>query len=347
MLARLNLIDLALAVLLLGLIPISYGSYLLFRVPLPTLTRVEPAVVERQSELRLQVHGSSLEPYMRVSLGEHQAVQFLFRDATFAEAVFSNVPPGQYDVVLRDVAQERSRLPNGLTITSATTPGAHMHVAGFMTGITDDVLAGLTAGSRLGGSVEILKVGTVSPDMARVTVGDRALEIPVAGTKKVELLLKMPCEIETRDTVVGVCVPGESAGSFPSARLSTGVYLTFPVHKGSLPFLITHLQPPVEPASIDVVLKVAPAEVAGPLARVGDVDVGRYQNQLVPGGVITRPIQGNREISLRLPAFASSNGWDYLGQPVRVGAPLIFMTPRYQISGVITAVSGPARVSTP
>jgi hypothetical protein len=41
-LGRYNLIDLALVCVVLGLIPLGYGAYLLFRTPLPSLTAVEP-----------------------------------------------------------------------------------------------------------------------------------------------------------------------------------------------------------------------------------------------------------------------------------------------------------------
>ena len=56
-LGRYNLIDLALVCVVLGLIPLGYGAYLLFRTPLPSLTAVEPATRQFESEFRVMVKG--------------------------------------------------------------------------------------------------------------------------------------------------------------------------------------------------------------------------------------------------------------------------------------------------
>lgn len=340
---RFNLIDLAITVLLLGLIPLAYGSYALFRTPPPTLTAIEPAVMQLEPESRLRIHGTNLRPYMRVSLDNNQTRQFLFRDANTAEVVFADVPPGQYDVVLYDVAQERSRLPKGLTITPPALPSTYVHAAGFLTGVTDRVLSELKPGYRFFGFAEILKVGRSSPDVARVTAGDRPLEIPIEKTTKVELLLKVPCTVRAAESGVASCLAGSpnGPGVFLGAALSPGIYLMLPVLDIRLPFLITQLQPPIDPTPVEITVRVAPDEDAGELARVGDTDIGYSQNQFATSGVVTRALHGRREIGMRLPAYASLNGWEYAGQTLRVGAPLLFITPRYQMSAVITNVPAP------
>ncbi|HWI16574.1 MAG TPA: hypothetical protein VNT81_02415 [Vicinamibacterales bacterium] len=340
---RFNLIDLAIAVLLLGLIPLAYGSYLLFRTPPPTLTSVEPAVMQLEPELRLRINGTNLRPYMRVSLDNNQTRQFLFRDANTAEVVFTDVPPGQYDVVLYDVAQERSRLPKGLTITPPALPSTYVHAAGFLTGVTDRILGELKPGYRFFGFAEILKVGRSSQDVARVTAGDRPLEIPIENTTKVELLLKIPCTVRAGDSGVANCLAGSpnGPGVFLGSALAPDIYLMLPVLDIRLPFLITQVQPPIDPTQIEITVRVATDEDAGELARVGDTDIGFRQNQYASSGVITRALHGRREITMRLPAFATLKGWEYSGQTIRVGAPLMFITPRYQMSAVITDVPEP------
>ncbi len=65
---RYNLVDVAVAFVLLGLIPLGYGAYALFRTPLPKLTVVEPAT--RQFENRIQDRRQRREPpavYARVA----------------------------------------------------------------------------------------------------------------------------------------------------------------------------------------------------------------------------------------------------------------------------------------
>ena len=65
----------------------------------------------------LTIKGENLRPYMRVSADNLQAVDFLFQkhDAGRGRRSY-NLPPGQYDIILYDQAQERFRLPNALTV---------------------------------------------------------------------------------------------------------------------------------------------------------------------------------------------------------------------------------------
>lgn len=98
---------------------------------------------------------------------------------------------------------------------------------------------------------------------------------------------------------------------------------------------------------IDVSVKVAPSEDAGELARVGDVDVGAGENQFASGGVVTRAMHGDRELGFRVPAYPTTQGWDYAGQRIRVGTQFVFITNRYQLVGTLSKVpdvpSSPAK----
>ena len=89
---------------------------------------------------------------------------------------------------------------------------------------------------------------------------------------------------------------------------------------------------------IELSVKVPPSEDAGPLARVGDVDVGAGENQFASGGVVTRAMHGDRELGFRVPAFPTTQGWDYAGQRLRVGTQFVFVTSRYQLVGTISMV---------
>lgn len=335
---RFNLVDLAVAFLLLGLIPLAYGGYLLFRAPPPTLVSVDPPQMQLGPEMRLRIHGTNLRPYMRVSIDNNQTLQFLFKDATTAEVVFADVPPGTYDVILYDFAQERSRLPKALTITQPALPITSVHVAGFLSGASDAVLKEVKPGYRFFGYAEVLKVGRASPDTARVLAGERSLEIPVPQTSKLELLLRVPCTVQATPAGVANCRAGSPVGPgvYLGPALGPGIYLKLPVLDEHLPFLVTQVRPSTEPTPIEITLKVAPNEDAGELARVGDLDVGLGENQFAAGGVVTRALHGDRRIGLRVPAHATSQGWEYGGQTLRVGAPFLFVTSRYQMSGVIS-----------
>ena len=138
---RFNLIDLALIVIALGLIPLGYGAYLLFRTPLPSLIAIEPATRQFENEFRVMVKGENLRPYMRVSLNDMQGRSFLFKSASSAEVVFGDIPPGTYDVVLYDNSQERHRLPKSFTLTPAALPTAQVDLAGFLTSVNTEQAA--------------------------------------------------------------------------------------------------------------------------------------------------------------------------------------------------------------
>ena len=120
---RLNLLDAVLLVLLIGLVPLGYAAYALFREQPPRIISISPDRVQQSSELRLIVKGESFRPYMRVSAGTHQAREFLFRSTTEVEAPFDMLPAGVHDIVIYDQAQERFRLPKALTIDGVAAAG--------------------------------------------------------------------------------------------------------------------------------------------------------------------------------------------------------------------------------
>lgn len=349
LLGRFNLIDAALLFLVLGLIPLGYGAYALFRTPPPQVTAIEPATVQLEPSMRLRIRGVNLRPYMRISLDNNQTRQFLFQDPTIAEVVFADIPPGQYDVVLYDFAQERSRLPKALTITPPALPITEVYAAGFLSGVTEKLLPTLKPGFSFQGLAQIVSVGRKLPDTARIASGDRNLEIPNAQSERLEVLLKVPCTVQTMDNGVANCRANSAngAGVFLGPPLGPGIYLLLPLFDVRLPFLISQVRPVVEPTMIDVSVKVPPSEDAGELARVGDVDVGAGENQFASGGVVTRAMHGDRELGFRVPAYPTTQGWDYAGQRIRVGTQFVFITNRYQLVGTLSKVpdvpSSPAK----
>src|SRR5829696_6728421 len=105
LLGRWNVVDALIGIVLLGLIPLLYGGYLLFRPQAASLVSIEPARMQAGSEIDLTVHGNNLRPYMRVSFDNYQGRSFLFSDTTKAVVGVHDLPPGIYDVILYDNAQ--------------------------------------------------------------------------------------------------------------------------------------------------------------------------------------------------------------------------------------------------
>ena len=329
-LGRYNLIDLALVCLALGLIPLGYGAYLLFRTPLPSLTAIQPATRQFESEFRVMVTGENLRPYMRVSLNDMQGRSFLFKSASSAEVVFGDIPPGTYDVVLYDNSQERDRLPKSFTLTQAALPPAQLDLAGFLTSVNAEQAAQIKVGTRFGPLAEVIALGKPAPDLARIVVGDKPVEIAIPKTQRIAALLRVSCNVVSGSGGLGACVTDKVLG--PS------VYLDLPIAAGKLPFLITEVRPIDKPVEVEVRVRLK-SDPAFPFIRAGDIDVGYSQNEFSGGGrVVNAPPSSSGEMVLRVPAYPTLTGWAYVGQPLRIGADLLFVSARYQLTGLITFV---------
>ena len=327
---RYNLVDVAVAVVLVGLIPLGYGAYALFRTPLPRLTVVEPATRQFENEFRVVVQGENLRPYMRVSLNDMQGRSFLFKSATTAEVVFGDIPPGTYDVVLYDNAQERSRLPKSFTVTPAALPPAQLDVAGFISGLTPAQAEAIKVGTRFSVFAEVLAIGKPAPDKAQVMAADKPVEIAIAKTQRLPALLRVNCDVVSGPGGFGGCV----AGTF----LQPSVYLSLPIDAGTLPFLITEVRAPEKATDVEIKIKLT-ADPAFPFIKAGDIDVGYSQNEFSGGArVVSPPTSSSGEMTLSVPAYPASTGWTYAAQPLRVGAKLLFVSARYQLTGLITSV---------
>ena len=331
---RYNLLDLALAIVLLGLIPLGYGAYALFKVPPPRLTAIEPAVIQFDRNMRITVLGENLRPYMRVSLDANQTRNFLFQDPTRAEVTFAEeIPPGQYDVVLYDFAQERSRLPKALTVAPPPLPITSVHAAGFLTGVKASQAALYKVGYDFPTAAKILAVGPPAEDIARIVTGDHSVEIPVEKTVRVPVLLNILCSVQQNSAGLGEC------RSTPGPAVGPGVYITLPSYEGRLPFLVVDVQPPVSPTSIDVKVRIPPGQDAVALARAGDLDLGASQNSFAAGAtLLVAPTAASGVMTLRIPAFPSLAGWQYAGQLLRVGGGMTFYSTRYVLSGTVASV---------
>jgi len=329
-LGRYNLIDVALVCVVLGLIPLGYGAYLLFRTPLPSLIAVEPATRQFESEFRVMVKGENLRPYMRVSLNDMQGRSFLFKSASSAEVVFGDIPPGTYDVVLYDNSQERDRLPKSFTLTPAALPPAQLDLAGFLTSVNAEQAAQIKVGTRFGPAAEVLALGKPAPDLARIVAGDKPVEMAIPKTQRIPALLRVNCNVVSGSGGFGACVTDKVLG--PS------VYLELPTSTGKMPFLITEVRPIDKPVEVEVRVRLK-ADPAFPFIRAGDIDVGYSQNEFSGGGrIVTPPPTSSGEMVLRVPAYPTLTGWAYGGQPLRIGADLLFVSARYQLTGLITFV---------
>ena len=108
---KFNLIDVVIGVLFIGAIPISYGAFVLFRTPDPSILSIEPTQVMAGNPVDLVVQqsitpdmvritGNFLSPSLRIVIGDRPAEAFLVASQESAEIRLPDLSAGTYDIVL-------------------------------------------------------------------------------------------------------------------------------------------------------------------------------------------------------------------------------------------------------
>jgi hypothetical protein len=333
---RFNVVDVVVAVFVLGLIPLLYGAAALFWSPQPRLMAIEPASVVSGPNARVTIRGEHLRPYMRVSFNTAQGKNFLFKSTREAEVALNDMPPGVYDVILYDVAQEQGRLPQALTVQPSPLPRTRMTLVGIFGNLDAARAAQLTPGTAVAGIGTIRKVGTPIPARYHVSSNGLLVEIPV------ESAVMLPAEVE------GFC-DVRPIGGMPYCQLDGLTVQATMLLEGELsgrrmPFQIDQVRgfEALAPVEVSVRFQADPGLIRQ--LRVGDVDRGATANPLASGAIITalkpQSTTGNDTVAtLRLNAERGSNGWVYTGRPLRAGASMLFRSERYELNGLITTIS--------
>jgi hypothetical protein len=127
---RFNVVDLALVVFVLILIPAAYAAYVLFKVPAPVITSVEPKTFEVVDQPRVRIRGENLLPYLTAYIGrsgepvsvflddrQNSVAGFLIETPTTAVLDLpSKLGPGRYDIYLYSEEQQLAHLANAFTV---------------------------------------------------------------------------------------------------------------------------------------------------------------------------------------------------------------------------------------
>ena len=333
MFGRLNLLDALVVLLVAGLIPLGYGAYTLFRSPMPTLTQVTPAEIIHATTMRFRVRGENLRPYMRVSVGRYQGQTFLFRDTNEAEIDLVDVPPGVYDVVLFDFAQERSRLPKALTIHPSALPDAKVIVVGMFGNLKADQAASLTAGMTIPQVGEVIAVGRPVPQVTRVFARSDRVEVPVPNGLMVPAIISMGCWVRASQ--------GQPECIAAGTGLHPATLMLLPTPAGTLPFQIDQVRgsQPIVPLDITVRFTGAP-EVLAQL-KAGDVDRGEVTNELSAGGTVASVAAGSssRDARIVVNAQQGTSSWIYANSPLRIGGSFTLRTPLYELHGTVVRLA--------
>jgi len=364
---RINLVDAAIAAVVLGLIPAAFGAYLLFRTPTPKLTTITPDKLPYGPRQHIDIEGRDFRPYLRVSLNGVQAQDFLIGSTTNARVDLPLLGVGTYDVVLYDYRHEVDRLPKALTILpTAANPVLMMEVDGAFIGLTEEQVKDTTAGRRFPPAAdvraEILSAGAKVIGHVRLRVGEVLLAVP-APDWEVPATLRIQCEVMPNMDVSLGCVT--YSGDQPVVVAPNAV-LTLSGAKGWVRFQISDVHLATAPAVTEARVAFVVTERQLERMKAGDSDTGAkafarlHQATIVSLGAsrsVTMADAGPRaplggplrvvDATLRVPVERSTGSWSYKDQPVKAGAPFTFETEAYVVSGSVIDMTPPAVPSVP
>lgn len=308
---RVNLIDALAALFVLGLVPLVYGAFLLFKTPVPVIETLTPAEIVEKEAVSITVTGTGLRPFLHARIGSTEAAGFLVQTPTLAEIkVPASLAPGTYDVALFDEAQELTRKAGAITVVpppvkpAPRVPRLEVQVVGAFIGVKDEGRDLFKASMVF----EPARSGTATPTPAERPLGEvLALREPERGTERLRVgdnlfiaapaiqdwhvpaILRVSCAINGNECRIGdVPVAVRSVVTLPFNRTRTAAD-TPPAGTPDVPptvaeqarFQIAEVRQPdakVEFPTIRTatavarVRFVAPAEVAD-LMKAGDVDM--------------------------------------------------------------------------
>ena len=127
---RFNIFDAAILVFVIVLVPIAYGTYLLFRTPRPVVSSVQRVEITKEERrvggpelaAKLKIRGTGLRPMLRASIDDTPAIGFVFENPNSADLLVGATAPGAHDLILYDGAQEVARAPKAVVVEPAPRP---------------------------------------------------------------------------------------------------------------------------------------------------------------------------------------------------------------------------------
>lgn len=136
---RINLVDSAVLLAALLLLPLGVATYRVFRMPPPEIVKIDPAALRINGDRRLRVEGRNLRPYLRAFVtpaGQPVAfvdipanpneAEFLVERPDRAEVRLQMLGLGSYDLYLYDERREVAHRSSAFTIVPASAPPSHI-----------------------------------------------------------------------------------------------------------------------------------------------------------------------------------------------------------------------------
>ena len=359
---RVNLIDALVGFVILGLIPLAYGAFLLFRVPRPNITSITPAQVVEYQAASVQIAGEDFRPFLLAKIGTHPA-DLLIQSPKSAEIkVPANVPAGAYDITLLDQGQVLTVKPGALTVVPASALRLDLQAVGAFVGLNaDDAgLIGLKSTFQPPAAAapiaEILALRPPEPGRSRVKIGPNVFATGTLPDLRVPAIIRLHCTVLNGECRVADTVAAQNATiTLPWVAPPSKDHAGRP-EAGQVKFLIDQLFPAGMRAAFPAVASVRVRFVAAPtilnVIKTGDVDLGGVvtdtdravltelgtDRQTVTSSIGTQPAMAFTG-TVRVPVVFTPSGWSYNDRPLKVGGSFTFETASGAMSGWVLDIN--------
>lgn len=322
---KINLVDATVAAVLLVLIPLAYGTYLLFQPAVPRIDSVSPSAITKEEErisaggrlvAKFKVRGEGFTPLLRARINNADALGFVFETPNSADVLVGPLPPGAHDLVLVDGLQEVARAAGVITIQPATA--ISIRAVGSLIRLDQELANAIRVGTALpepSPAYRVVALGPLSPDHRRVALAKSVIDVALPDTRSRAAVIDLQCDALRADNPCTI-----EDGASP-------VVISLPGPQRFFNFAIEELLPATPAAKAIVRVRLVPGSPA--TVRRGDRDELLDERAAVVSGV-TAGI-----VTLEAGVDQDNRGWQYRGQRLIPGASFVFSTDRYQADGVI------------
>lgn len=257
---KVNIIDAVVGVFVVILIPVAYLAFVLFRVPIPTITSVQPAQITENQETTVQLIGEDFRSFLGARVGTAYST-FLIQDPMHAEIRVPPLPAGTYDLLLFDEMQQLTRMADALEVVPVPEPVPDpfvvLQAGGYFIGLVEpdvsQVQVGETFGRQTGAMAEVLAIRPPEDDLYDIVIGTTVVTAPRVGRMRVPAIIRVTCVFGTAEgQEVGRCQVG-------STLVTPNATIRLPGMIGSAPvsFLIRTVDPVGSPLLFDFVQRVS------------------------------------------------------------------------------------------
>ena len=335
-----NLVDAAVVAFVLVLLPVAYGTYVLFRPARPQIESVTLAAITKEETriasgavlvAKLKVKGSGFNPLLRATIGDTPALGMVFENPNSADVLVGPVGPNDHDLILYDGIQEVARAVGAVKL-AASQPGVSSFVRGVGRFVAlDAATAGvLTVGYKYpetNSEFEVLRLGATEPARTSLRFARSEFDIALQGLVEREAVVKIRCDSSVSENP---CIVGARLVGAPS------VTLAFMGPTTPFRFMVEEVLPeaPGQRARLQVRLTGGPHLSS---LKVGDRDAFLDERAAVITAIAARSSEGIT-VTLDLGLDEAREGWRYRAQRVKPGATFTLETDRYEAVGRIDSV---------